>query len=55
MKTGGYEAEYGQATGGVVNVVTKSGTNQLAGSLFGYFRPKGSRRRGRRSRRRTGP
>ena len=41
VKTGGYEAEYGQATGGVVNVVTKSGTNRLAGSLFGYFRPDG--------------
>ena len=30
VKTGGYEAEYGQATGGVVNVVTKSGTNTSA-------------------------
>jgi len=39
IKTGGYEAEYGQATGGVVNVVTKSGTNRLSGSLFGYFSP----------------
>jgi hypothetical protein len=39
VKTGGYEAEYGQATGGVVNVITKSGTNKLAGSLFGYARP----------------
>ncbi len=39
VKTGGYEAEYGQATGGVVNVVTKSGSNRLTGSLFGYFRP----------------
>ena len=39
VKTGGYEAEYGQATGGVVNVVTKSGSNRLSGSLFGYFRP----------------
>ncbi len=36
IKTGGYEAEYGQSMGGVVNVVTKSGTNQLRGSLFGY-------------------
>ncbi|HXI28047.1 MAG TPA: carboxypeptidase regulatory-like domain-containing protein, partial [Vicinamibacterales bacterium] len=26
VKTGGYEAEFGQATGGVVNVVTKSGS-----------------------------
>ena len=41
VKTGGYEAEYGQASGGVVNVITKSGTNRLSGSLFGYFRPEG--------------
>ena len=27
MKTGGYEAEFGSATGGVVNVITKSGSN----------------------------
>jgi hypothetical protein len=39
VKTGGYEAEYGQASGGVVNVITKSGTNTVQGSLFGYFRP----------------
>ena len=39
MKTAGYEAEYGQSTGGVVNVLTKSGTNDCRGSLFGYFRP----------------
>jgi len=36
VKTGGYEAEYGQATGGVVNVVTKSGSNQIRGSAFAY-------------------
>ena len=29
VKTGGYEAEFGQATGGVVNVVTKSGTTSF--------------------------
>jgi hypothetical protein len=39
VKTGGYEAEFGQATGGVVNVVTKGGTNNLRGTLFGYIRP----------------
>jgi hypothetical protein len=39
VKTGGYEAEYGAATGGVVNVITRSGTNALHGSAFGYFRP----------------
>ena len=39
VKTGGFEAEYGQATGGVVNVVTKGGTNEFHGSVFGYLRP----------------
>jgi hypothetical protein len=39
VKTGGYEAEFGQATGGVINVVTKSGSNQLKGSAFGYAQP----------------
>jgi hypothetical protein len=41
VKTAGYEAQYGQATGGVVNVVTKSGTNQLRGTVFGYVQPAG--------------
>lgn len=41
VKTGGYEAEFGQATGGVVNVVTKSGTNAVRGSVFGYSQPSG--------------
>jgi hypothetical protein len=31
FQTGGFEAEYGQATGGIVNVVTKSGSNALEG------------------------
>src|SRR2546430_4178260 len=39
VKTGGYEAEFGQSTGGVVNVVTKSGSNDVRGSLFGYTPP----------------
>jgi hypothetical protein len=39
VKTGGYEAEFGQSTGGVVNIVTKSGSNDVRGSLFGYARP----------------
>jgi hypothetical protein len=41
VKTGGYEAEYGQAIGGVVNVTTKSGSNDFHGSLFGYSQPTG--------------
>jgi hypothetical protein len=39
VKTGGYEAEFGQSMGGVVNVVTKSGTNNVRGSVFGYVQP----------------
>jgi outer membrane receptor protein involved in Fe transport len=39
VKTGGYQAEYGRATGGVVNVITKSGGNEFHGDLFGYYNP----------------
>jgi Carboxypeptidase regulatory-like domain/TonB dependent receptor len=35
-----YNAEYGQATGGVVNIVTKSGSNDFHGDAFGYLRNK---------------
>ena len=35
-----YNAEYGRATGGVVNIVTKSGSNEFHGDVFGYFRNK---------------
>ena len=34
VKTGGLPAEYGRMTGGVVNVVTKSGSNNFRGSGF---------------------
>ena len=33
-----YDAEYGTQAGGQVDVVTKSGTNEMHGSLFGYLR-----------------
>jgi hypothetical protein len=33
FQTGGYEAEYGRAIGGVVNLVTKSGGNKFSGAL----------------------
>jgi outer membrane receptor for ferrienterochelin and colicin len=36
VKTGGYEAEYGRATGGIINVITKSGGNSFDGDVFGY-------------------
>ncbi len=38
--TNSYSAEFGKASGGVVNIVTKSGTNQVGGNLFYYFRDK---------------
>jgi hypothetical protein len=37
LKTAGYEAEWGGAMGGVISVVTKSGGNDLHGSLFYYY------------------
>jgi hypothetical protein len=41
VKTGGYQAEYGRTTGGVVNVITKSGGNEFHGDLFGYYNSPG--------------
>lgn len=38
VNTADYSAEYGRAAGGVVNAVTKSGTNQLHGQAFWYDR-----------------
>ena len=35
--TGQYDAQYGRTSGAIVNAVTKSGTNQLRGSAFGFF------------------
>jgi outer membrane receptor protein involved in Fe transport len=39
--TSGYQAEYGRASGGVVNVITKAGTNEVHGTLFGFLRHRG--------------
>lgn len=37
VKTGGYEAEYGRSTGGIINVITKSGGNEFHGEVFTYY------------------
>jgi hypothetical protein len=37
VKTGGYQAEYGRALGGVINVITKSGGNDFHGDAFVYY------------------
>src|SRR5258708_17986125 len=36
--TGGFSAEYGRATGGVVNAISKSGTNQFHGDVYEFIR-----------------
>ena len=37
IMTNQFDAEYGRASGAVINAVTKSGTNQMRGSVFGFF------------------
>ena len=41
IKTGAFSAEYGKATGGIFNVITKSGGNEFRGDVFGYLTTKG--------------
>ena len=38
IQTQQYKAEYGRSTGGVLSVVTKTGTNDFSGSVYGFFR-----------------
>lgn len=41
--TGGYGAEFGRSTGGVINLVTKRGTNEWKGGVYTFIIPKGTR------------
>jgi len=43
VKTGGFSAEFGRATGGAINAVTKSGTNEYHASVMGTWEPNGLR------------
>src|SRR5436309_1620147 len=38
MMTSGYSAEYGRYAGGVLSIVTKSGTNRLRGAFYEFLR-----------------
>jgi outer membrane receptor protein involved in Fe transport len=40
VNSNSFSAEYGRAGGAVINVVTKSGTNDLRGSIFEFYRDK---------------
>lgn len=39
VKTGGYSAEYGRATGGIINAVSKSGSNDFMFGVHGNWSP----------------
>jgi len=39
VKTGGYEPQYGKSTGGIVQIVTKSGTNEYHGAITAFASP----------------
>jgi len=41
IKTGAYGPEYGKSTGGIFNVITKSGGNEFHGDVYGYGTTKG--------------
>ena len=43
MTSGNYDAEFAQAGGSVIQVDTKSGTNEIHGSAFGFFKIMSSR------------
>jgi hypothetical protein len=40
VKTGGFEPQYGQSEGGIINIITQSGGNSYHGAVYGYARPK---------------
>lgn len=39
VKTGGFEPQYGQSIGGIVNIITQSGGNEYHGSFYGFAKP----------------
>jgi hypothetical protein len=49
VKTGGYSAQYGRTTGGVLNAVTKSGTNEWKFGAGIYLQPESGYEEGKKS------
>lgn len=47
IKSSGFEAEFGGATGGVINLVTRGGSNRLRGEFGAQFQPQSLQARGR--------
>ena len=45
VKTGGYSAEFGRSTGGVINAVSRSGSNEVEGGVEVTFTPEAGRAR----------
>jgi hypothetical protein len=41
VKTGGFEPQYGHASGGIVQIVTKSGGTKTYGEVAGFFKARG--------------
>src|SRR5215469_15478721 len=39
VKTGGYEPQYGKSTGGIIQIVTKSGGDSYHGEISGFYGP----------------
>src|SRR5438132_2982410 len=40
IKTGGFEPQYGQSEGGIVNIITQSGGKEFHGAVYGFAQPK---------------
>jgi hypothetical protein len=40
VKTGGFEPQFGQSKGGIINITTQSGSNAFHGAIYGFARPK---------------
>jgi hypothetical protein len=41
VKTGGFEPQYDQSQGGIINIITKSGSREWRGSVSGFMQPGG--------------